>query len=123
MARIRLNLKKLSLTDKIAKGRQIVTAMSSNGSFPNPNPPLTEVTAALDDLAQAFALVQSAKSELSTRVATQENAVARVDQTLTKLAAYVESIAGNNDSLITSGRDGNQGIAVVSYAPPHTTST
>lgn len=102
MARIRLNLKKLSVTDKIAKGRQIVTAMSSNGSFPNPNPPLTEVTAALDELSQAFALVQSAKSEVSTRVVTQDNAVAKVDQALTKLAAYVESVAGKDDTLITS---------------------
>ena len=102
MARIRLNLKKLSVTDKIAKGRQIVTAMSNNGTFPTPNPPLTEVTAALDELSQAFALVQSAKSEVSTRVVTQDNAVAKVDQALTKLAAYVESVAGRDDTVITS---------------------
>jgi hypothetical protein len=102
MARIRLNLKKLSITDKIAKGRQIVTAMSNNGSFPSPNPPLTEVTAALDELTQASALVQSTKSDLATRVATQDNAVAKVDQTLTKLAGYVESVAGKDDTLITS---------------------
>jgi hypothetical protein len=102
MARIRLNLKKLSVTDKIAKGRQIVTAMRSNGSFPNPNPPLTEVTTALDELSQAYALVQSAKSEVSTRVVVQDNAVAKVDQVLTKLAGYVESVAGKDDTLITS---------------------
>ena len=102
MARIRLNLKKLPVTDKIAKGRQIVTAMSSNASFPTPNPPLTEVTAALDELSQANALVQSAKSELSTRVTTQDNAVAKVDQILTKLAGYVESVAGKDDTLVTS---------------------
>src|SRR5690348_14559287 len=101
MARIRLNLKKLSVTDKIAKGRHIVTAMSNNGTFPTPNPSLTEVTAALDELSQAFALVQSAKSEVSTRVVTQDNAVAKVDQALTKLAAYVESVAGRDDTVIT----------------------
>jgi hypothetical protein len=102
MARIRLNLKKLSVTDKIAKGRQIVTAMSTNnGSFPNPNPPLSEVTAALDELTQAFALVQSAKSEAATRVVTQDNASAKVDQVLTQLAGYVESIAGKDGTLIT----------------------
>jgi hypothetical protein len=60
MARIRLNLKKLSVNDKLAKGRQIVTAMTNNASFPNPNPPLTQVAATLDKLTQAFALVQSA---------------------------------------------------------------
>ena len=43
MARTRLNLKKLSITDKLAKGRQIVTAMTNNASFPTPNPPLTEI--------------------------------------------------------------------------------
>ena len=36
MARTRLNLKNLSITDKLAKGRQIVTAMTNNASFPNP---------------------------------------------------------------------------------------
>jgi ribosomal protein L12E/L44/L45/RPP1/RPP2 len=102
MARIRLNLKNLSVTDKIAKGRQIVTAMSNNASFPNPNPPLSEVTASLDALTQAFSMVQAAKSEVTTRVVTQDNAAARVDQDLTKLANYVESVAGKDDSLITS---------------------
>ena len=102
MAKIRLNLKNLSVTDKIAKGRHIVTAMNNNANFPNPNPPLTEVTASLDELAQAFALVQSAKSEVATRVITQDNAAARVDQVLTKLAGYVESCAGNDATLITS---------------------
>lgn len=33
---------------------------------------------------------------------TQDNAVARLDQALTKLAGYVESIAGKDDGLITS---------------------
>ncbi len=102
MARIRLNLKKLSVNDKIAKGRQIVTAMTNNASFPNPSPPLTEVTTALDELTQASALVQSARSEVTTRAVTQDNAEAKVDQALTKLAAYVESVAGKDDTLITS---------------------
>ena len=102
MARIRLNLKNLTVTEKVAKGRQIVTAMSNNTSFPNPNPPLAEVTAALDELTQAFALVQAAKSEVTTRVVNQDNAGAKVDQVLTQLAGYVESVAGKDETLITS---------------------
>jgi hypothetical protein len=102
MARIRLNLKNLSVTDKIAKGRQIVTAMTNNASFPSPNPPLTEVTSLLDELNQAFSMVQSAKSEVSTRVVNQDNVAARVDQALTQLAGYVESVAGRNEAVITS---------------------
>lgn len=102
MARIRLNLKNLSVNDKIAKGRQIVSAMTNNPSFPSPNPPLAEVAGDLDELTQAFALVQAAKSEITTRVVSQDNAEAKVDQSLTKLASYVESIAGRDVTLITS---------------------
>jgi len=47
MARIKLNLRGLSVTDKIAKGQQSLTAMTNNTNFPNPSPPLTEVTAGL----------------------------------------------------------------------------
>jgi Fibronectin type III domain len=101
MARIRLNLRNLSVTEKIAKGRHIVTAMTDNASFPNPSPSLAEVTTSLDELATAYAAVQTAKSEVTTRVVAQDNAETKVDQTLTKLAGYVESVAGNDEGIIT----------------------
>jgi len=102
MARIKLNLRNLSVTDKIAKGRQIVGAITNNTSFPNPIPALTDVTAAVDNLEKAVGSVKSAKSEVSTRVVVQENAETRFDRVFTQLAGYVESIAGTDDTLITS---------------------
>ena len=102
MARVKLNLKNLSVTDKIAKGRRIVAAMTNNNGFSTPSPPLSEVTAALDDLEKAFASVQSSRSEVATRVGIQDNAETKVDQILTQLAGYVESVAGKDDTLITS---------------------
>jgi hypothetical protein len=102
MARVRLNLRNLSVTDKVAKGRRIVAAMTNNASFPKPSPPLSEVTAVADELEKAFASVQAAKSELTTRVGLQDNAETKVDQMLTQLAGYVESVAGKDDTLITS---------------------
>jgi len=86
MARIRLNLRNLSVTEKIAKGRQIVTALTNNASFSNPHPSLTDVTAAVDELDKAYGSVQAAKSEVSTRVVTQDNAEAKLDQLLTQLS-------------------------------------
>ena len=56
MARVKLNLRNLSVTDKIAKGRQIVTAMTNNARFATPNPALSDVTTTLDDLEKAFSL-------------------------------------------------------------------
>ena len=102
MSRIRLNLRSLSVTDKIAKGRHIVASMTNNATFQTPNPPLTEVTAAIDELDKAQAAVQAAKSEVATRVLTQDGAETRVNQMLTQLSGYVESVAGTDDSLITS---------------------
>jgi hypothetical protein len=113
MARIRLNLKHLSVTDKIAKGRQIVTALTNNASFPTPIPPLTEVTAFVDELSQTTLLVQSARAEVTTRVVNQAKAEERLDQALTQLAGYVESIAGRDHAVITSA-------GMETKAPPST---
>jgi hypothetical protein len=76
--------------------------MTNNATFQTPNPPLTEVTAAIDELDKAQAAVQAAKSEVATRVLTQDGAETKVNQMLTQLSGYVESVAGTDDSLITS---------------------
>lgn len=102
MSRIRLNIRNLSVTDKIAKGRQIVVSLTNNTSFPTPSPALADVTASLDELDKAQAAVQAAKSEVATRVLAQDGAETRVNQILTQLGAYVESVAGTDDALITS---------------------
>jgi hypothetical protein len=101
MARIRLDLRNLSVPAKIAKGRQIVTAMTDHKSFPNPTPPLSDVTAAVDRLAQASSQVQLARAEVATQTVNQNNAESQLDQVLTQLAGYVESVAGKDDTLIT----------------------
>jgi fibronectin type III domain protein len=102
MARIRLNLRNLTISEKIAKGRQVVTALTNNASFPTPTPPLSDVTAGLDDLDKASTQVRSAKAEVSSKVGVQDNAEMRVDQLLTQLAGYIESVAGRDDTLIAS---------------------
>ena len=102
MSRVRLNLRSLSITDKIAKGRQIVTAMTNNPTFTTPHPPLAEVTTAVDELEKASASVQATKSELNTRMATQQGAETKVDQALSQLGSYVESVAGKDDGIVTS---------------------
>jgi hypothetical protein len=62
----------------------------------------SHVTTVLNDLETAFALVQAARSEVTTKTVSQDNAEAKVDQTLTQLAGYVKSIAGKDDTIITS---------------------
>jgi len=61
--------------------------------------------------------VQAAKSEVSTRAVTQDNAEAKLDQLVTQLAAYVESIAGRDDTLITSAGMETKGSRTPSTVP------
>jgi hypothetical protein len=102
MPRIKLNLRNLSTPDKVQKGRQIVTAMTNNANFSNPHPPLSEITATLATLEQNYALAQSAKADVKAKVTMLDDAEGKVDQILSQLAAYVESIAGSDEKIITS---------------------
>lgn len=102
MSRIKLNLRNLSIPDKVQRGRQIISAMTNNANFSNPHPPLTEITAALATLEQNYALMQAAKADVKAKVTTLDDAEGKVDQTLAQLAAYVESIAGTDEKIITS---------------------
>src|SRR6185503_11698127 len=56
----------------------------------------------LDELDRTQAAVQAAKSDVATRVLTQDVAETKINQMLTQLAGYVESVAGTDDALITS---------------------
>jgi len=92
MAGIKLNLRNLSVTDKIAEGRQIVTAITNNERFTNPNPPLSDVATAIDDLEQAFALVQPARSQVTTKPLVRTAPEAKLDQTLTHSVSALEFV-------------------------------
>src|ERR1041384_1006928 len=65
MPRIRLNLHKLSVTQKIAKAEQIVAALTGNPSFPTPSPTLASITAAANELKTANADVLASTSALA----------------------------------------------------------
>jgi hypothetical protein len=61
MSRIKLNFKRLPLTEKIARARQIVTALTGNADFPTPMPPLIALTTASDEADAAFNEAQQAR--------------------------------------------------------------
>jgi hypothetical protein len=102
MPRIKLNIRNLSVPDKVVRGRQIVTAMTNNANFSNPHPSLSEVAASLTALEQAHTSLQGVKADVKAKTVAQEDAEAGVDKILGQLAAYVESIAGDDEKIITS---------------------
>src|SRR6185295_8433183 len=101
MSRIKLNLRQ-AIPDKLQTGRQIIAAMTNNPNFANPQPPLTDVTAALSTLDEAYKLHQIAKSDARAKANVAGDAEIQFDSQFRKLAAYVESIADKDETIIAS---------------------
>ena len=102
MARIKLNLRSLSVPEKTARAQQIVRALTGNPGFTSPHPPLAQVSAAIEELEAASNAAQAARQEAKARTAAQHVKEEALDQLLTQLVAHVESVAGNDDELIMS---------------------
>ena len=102
MARIKLNLKKLTTLEKIARARQIVTALTGNDNFTTPNPSLATLTAVANTVEQINADVQAARATAIVKTAELTESEATLDRMLSQLASYVESVAGGSDALIAS---------------------
>jgi hypothetical protein len=101
MSRIKLNLRQ-PVPDKLQTGRQIVAAMTNNPNFATPHPPLADVAASLSTLDEAYKAHQIAKADARTRASVADDAEIQLDRQLRKLAAYVESIADTDETVIAS---------------------
>jgi len=102
MSRIKLNLKGLSVPEKLARSQQIVRALTGNPNFTSPHPPLAQVSAAIEELEAASNDAQAARQEAKARTAAQHAKEEALDQILTQLVAHVESIAGDDEEAVMS---------------------
>jgi len=102
MSKTKLNINGLTIPEKIARGRQIVAALTGNANFPSPQPTLAVVTTSTNDLDAAFAACQKARQEAKTRTSEQNQKEDAFNQVLTQLAAHVESMSGGDESKIMS---------------------
>src|ERR1043166_5163066 len=118
MAKIRLNLGSLTIPEKIAKARQIVNSLSGNPNFNSPSPGLPSILEAVTELTAAAAEVHAVRQSAKEKTSVQNQKEDALDQLLTQLAAYVESVAGNNEQLILSAGMDVRAPAVSSTEPP-----
>jgi len=118
MSKIRLNLAGLSIPEKLAKARQNVTSLTGNTDFPTPSPALANVTTAANELEAASRDAQAARQTAKEKTSIQNQKEDVLDQLLTQLAAYVESVAGSNEQLILSAGMDMRASAVASTSPP-----
>ena len=102
MARIKLNLNRLSTLEKIAQARQIVTALTGNSNFTTPNPTLATLTAVTNTVEQLNADVQAARAAARAKTSELKESEATLARMLSQMASYVESISGGDEAMIAS---------------------
>ena len=102
MAKLKLNFSRLSLSEKLAKARQIVTALTGNTNFPTPSPALTAVTTAVNETEAAAADAQQARQTAKEKTSIQNQKEDALERLIVQLASYVESVAGDDEQLILS---------------------
>lgn len=102
MAKIKLNFGNLSIPEKIARARQMVTALTGNADFASPQPPLADVTSTIDDLETAYSDTLVARQEAKTRTSAQNQKEEDFDRAISRLASYVESASSGDETKIKS---------------------
>ena len=97
--KVSLGLKKFSAGDKVELARAIVLAMTGNSNFTTPVPALNVIATAATALDVAL---QNAQDRGKTKVALAHAAEADLDNLLTRLSLYVESVSNNDPARILS---------------------
>ncbi|MCX6351107.1 MAG: hypothetical protein NTX03_04505 [Bacteroidetes bacterium] len=100
MAEVVLDLRSKPIPEKIQKGRQWVLAITNNPDFPNPNPTLAAVTAALDALEEIYNIVEAIRVEAKQKTTEQSQIEAACDAVLTNLATYVQGASRGDEAKI-----------------------
>jgi len=118
MSRIKLNLRGLTISEKIAKAELIATRLTANASFPAPTPSLATLALAKDELANAYSEARSARLTAKEKTTIQNKKEEALDKLFNQLAAYVESIAGSSEQLILSAGMDTRAAAVAGTGTP-----
>ena len=100
MPKIKLNLRVLSIPEKVARARQIVTALTGNVDFTSTQPPLAQVTTAIDGLESAYTDAQAARQEAKAKTSVQNQREEDFHSIVSRLASFIESVSGGDEAKI-----------------------
>lgn len=106
MAKVKLELNRKSVAQKIDLAKTIVTKMTGNTSFVTPNPALSVVTTAVTALTTATAEVEVARKTLESKYSALATAESALEGLLTQLSNYVENVSnGDEAKILSAGMD------------------
>lgn len=98
MALVKLEWSRRTVSDKLLKTQFIIQQMTANiATFATPNPPLVDVEAAKDALADAAVNAQAGGVALTLAKNNAENAL---DELISQLSSYVQNISGGDGAII-----------------------
>lgn len=118
MAKVKLNLRNLSTLEIIDFGRRVVRALTGNTAFPNPQPTLAALTAGIDALETSNNNLETSRQEAATNLQIRDDNLAAILTLLRQSGAFVESVAGDDESLILSaGMDVRSAASAQSQEP------
>jgi hypothetical protein len=102
MPKVKLNFRNLSIPEKISRARQIHAAMTGNAHFPHPLPDLDDLSVNVNELEGRVTAAQAARLEAKARTAALAQGEEVLDDLMSQLVAYVESVAGEDEAIILS---------------------
>jgi len=102
MPKVKLNFDRLTIPEKVARAQQIVAALTGNSNFTTPQPTLAAVTTAIGELETAANAAQAARREARHLTGVQTVKENKLQQLVTQLGGYVESVAGGDEAMIMS---------------------
>lgn len=115
--KIKQGLRGLDEMGQVNKVRQWVTGMTGNAHFaapnPAPTPPLADVTQLADDAETAINNYNNAVTFCAMRLAEKRAALKALRQAAPPLQGYVQSVAGNDPTIVLSAN-----MEIVPMAPP-----
>jgi len=117
MPKVKLNIKGLSATELVARARQIAASLTNNSHFANPQAIVAQITGAADAAETGHANAQAAKQNSLTKTSISRDLTAALEGVLRQAAGYIESVAGDDESIILSA-----GLSLRTTTPSHSTS-
>ncbi len=104
MAKVKLNLGRLSIPQKLTLGQNIITAMTGNANFPAPNPTLAAMQTAVTNLQTKNNAVEAGKAAQEQKMTERATAEGAFNAAFTTQAATVQSAsAGDATKILSSG--------------------
>jgi hypothetical protein len=107
MPKVKLNFKRLSVSEKIARARLIVQQMTANAAnFPHPVPALADLSAVIDAAETAYNNALKTRAAAKEATATLEDKEDELDEMVSRMASYVDTAsAGDEQIILSAGMD------------------